>query len=51
MAIFAFSVSSSGMYTGMNPNNTSEHNVAINWISTENGFTNIKAGKTNFIGE
>ena len=51
MAIFAFSVSSSGMYIDVNHVNVSEHNVLANSISTENGFTNVEVGRTNFIGE
>ena len=39
----------------MNPTNPSEHNVVSNVVSnltsTEKGFTNVKVGRTNFIGE
>lgn len=51
IAIFAFSVYSSGMYIGVSSTNSSEHNVLSDSIATGNGFMDVKVGQTNFIGE
>ncbi|MCW6171152.1 MAG: hypothetical protein LVQ96_08300 [Thermoplasmatales archaeon] len=50
MAIFAFSVSSSGMF-GVNPASPVGQNAVANLIENGNGLTSVKVGQTNFIGE
>lgn len=51
MAVFAFSVYSSGMYIGVTPTSPSEHTVVNDSLATGNRLTSVKAGNTSFIGE